>query len=142
MNDTLSIQVQQPETLRFEQSFEGMHPVKELLVRKDFFDENIKIDFTGNGIVVLGNVRSVCGVESSDYKALLDIFIDGEKTETVRMPYDYIVRKYDIYHKYMLNTGDHSVEIKWVNQDPDFRIYLRSYVVYSDAPAGSLEPNP
>ena len=140
--DTIAILLQQPEILRFEQSFEGMYPVKELLIRKDFLEESINIDFSGNGIVVLGNVRSVCGVETSDYVALLDIFIDGVKTETVNMPYDYIVRKYDIYHKYMLHTGDHSIEIKWVNQDPDFRIYLRSYVIYSDAPAKHLEPNP
>ncbi|HOW24535.1 MAG TPA: ADP-ribosylglycohydrolase family protein [Bacteroidales bacterium] len=139
-NDTLAILVQHPEPLRLEQSFEGMYPVKELLVRKDYLNERIKIDFTGNGIVVLGNVRSLCGVEASDYVALLDVFIDGARMETVRMPYDYIVRKYDIYHKYMLHTDDHTVEIQWVNQDPGFRIYLRSYVVYSDAPAVTGRP--
>ena len=138
-DDTIAILIQQPRILRFEQSFEGMYPVKELLVRKDFLDESIKIDFKGNGIVVLGNVKSQCGVETSDYTALLDVYVDGVMTETVRMPYDYIVRKYDIYHRYLLNTGDHTLEIKWVNQDPDYRIYFRSYVVYSDAPVKPIE---
>ena len=56
------------------------------------------------------------------------------------MPFDYIVRKYDIYHKYLLNEGNHQIEIKWVNQNPDFRIYLKSYVVYSEKPAGFINP--
>jgi hypothetical protein len=140
-NETVSIKVQQPETVRFEQSFEGMYPVKELLVRKDILDESIKIDFTGTGIVVTGNVKSQCGVATSDYVALLDVYIDGVKTEQVRMPFDFIVRKYDIYYKYMLIKGYHKLEIKWINQDPAYRIYFKSYVVYSDAPNKPFEPD-
>ena len=139
-NDQITIQVQKPETVKFEQSFGGMFPTYELLVRKDFLDETIKIDFTGNGIVVLGNVKSQCGVAKSDFVALLDVYIDGAKVEQDRMPYDYIVRKYDIYHKYMLKNGDHKLEIKWVNQNPDFRITMKSYVVYADAPAKLINP--
>lgn len=138
--DQITIRVQKPELLRFEQSFEGMHPTKELLVRKDFLEESIIIDFNGNGIVILGNVKSQCGAATSDFVALLDVYIDGALTGQVKMPYDYIVRKYDIYHKYMLANGDHTIEIKWVNQDPDYRIYLKSYVVYSDAPNKPLQP--
>jgi hypothetical protein len=137
-HSNISIKVQKPEILRFEQSFEGMYPTKELLVRKDFLDESIKINFNGNGIVVLGNVKSQCGVATSDFVAILNVFIDGELTEQVRMPYDYIVRKYDIFHKYLLKNADHKIEIKWMNPDPDFRITLKSYVVYSDSPGKSF----
>ena len=136
----ITIRVQQPQTLRFEQSFEGMYPVKELLVRVDHLEESIKIDFEGNGIVVLGNVKSRCIDETRDFVALLDVYIDGVKTEQVKMPFDYIVRKYDIFHKYMLPVGNHNLEIKWVNQNPDFRIYFKSYVVYSDKPNAPLFP--
>jgi hypothetical protein len=140
-DDNITIKVQKPETLRYEESFAGMYPTKQLLVRKDFLDESIKLDFTGNGIVVLGNVKSQCGVAKSDFVALLDVYIDGVRTEQVRMPYDYIIRKYDIYHKYMLKNGDHKIEIKWVNQNPDFRITLKSYVVYSDSPNKKFDPD-
>jgi hypothetical protein len=136
-SDDLTIKVQTPEMLRFEESFPGMFPVKELLVRTDHLEESIKIDFSGTGIVVLGNVKSRCIDESRDFVALLDVYIDGEVVEQVKMPFDYITRKYDIFHKYMLPSGEHKLEIKWVNQHPDFRIYFRSYVVYDDKP---LEP--
>ncbi len=140
-NGSVIIKIQKPVTLRLEQSFEGMYPTKELLVRKDYLEESIKLDFTGNGIVVLGNVKSQCGVSKSDYVANLEVYIDGEKTDTVNMPYDYIIRKYDIYHKYLLKNGKHHIEIKWMNQNPDFRITMRSYVVYSDKPEKTLNPN-
>jgi hypothetical protein len=41
----------------------------------------------------------------------------------------------------MLKNGDHKLEIKWVNQNPHFRITEKSYVVYSDAPLKKLDPN-
>ena len=138
--ENIRIKVQRAEAVRFEQSFEGMYPAKELLVRKDILNESINIDFNGNGIVVTGNVKSQCGVPTSDFVALLDVFIDGLKTEQVKMPFEFTVRKYDIYHKYLLKNGPHNLEIRWVNPDPDYRIYFKSYVIYSDAPLIKLNP--
>lgn len=136
----VTIAVQKPVTLPFEQSYQGLYPASELLVRVDHLEQPIVVDFTGNGVVVLGNVKSVCGVSKSDYVALLDVYVDGVKTEQVKMPFDYIVRKYDIYHNYSLKQGDHKVEIKWVNPNPDFRIYHKSHITYSDKPAQSIKP--
>ena len=140
-NDSVTINTQIPSTVGLEQSFEGMYPAEERYLRQHFTNKNINIDFTGNGIVVLGNVNSLCSVPESDYIALLDVYIDGEKVEQVKMPFDYIVRKYDIFHKYLLENGKHHVEIKWTNKDPDFSIYMKSIVIYGDAPAKPLSPD-
>ena len=140
-NDSVTINTQIPSTVRLEQSFEGMYPAEERYLRQHYTDKNINIDFTGNGIVVLGNVNSLCSVPESDYIALLDVYVDGEKVEEVKMPFDYIVRKYDIFHKYLLENGKHHVEIKWTNKDPDFSIYMKSIVIYGDAPAKPLSPD-
>jgi hypothetical protein len=138
--DSVLIKLQEPATVRFEQSFEGMYPKEERYLRQEFTDKNINIDFTGNGIVILGNVKSRCGETKSDFVALLDIYMDGEKIEQVKMPFDYIVRKYDIYHKYMLKEGPHHVEIVWANRNPEFSLYMKSIVIYSDSPAKALKP--
>lgn len=138
--DSIRIKIQKPETVRLEQSFEGLYPVKELLVRKDILDEGINIDFKGTGIVVTGNVKSQCGIPTSNFVALLDVYIDGIKTEQVRMPYDFTIRKYDIYYNYLLKNQAHKFEIKWINPDPDYRIFFKSYVVYSDAPGKKPVP--
>jgi ADP-ribosylglycohydrolase len=134
-DDNVKVKIQKPETVRFEESFVGLYPSEERYLRQHYTDKNINIDFTGNGIVVLGNVNSICSEPTSDYVALLDVYIDGEKVEQVKMPYDYIVRKYDIFHKYLLEQKDHHVEIKWVNKNPDFSIYMKSIVVYADSPS-------
>lgn len=133
----IEILLQSPDTVAFEESFPGMFPVKELLVRTDHLDNDIVIDFEGTGIVVLGNVKSRCLDETRDFVALLDVTIDGRLVERVKMPFDYITRKYDIFHKYLLESGKHRLNIHWVNQDPDYRIYFKSYVVYDDQPAVS-----
>jgi len=138
--DSVTIKVQKPATVRFEQCFEGMYPKEERYLRQEFTDKNIVVDFKGNGVVVLGNVKSRCGETKSDFVALLDIYMDGQKIEQVRMPFDYIVRKYDIYHKYLLEEGDHHLEIVWTNKDPEFSLYMKSIVVYSQSPAKDLSP--
>ncbi len=137
--ENITIKVQKPAKVRYEESFEGMYPVKELLVRKDLLEEDLVIDFKGTGIVVLGNVKNSCIEYDNSFVALLDVYIDGKKIEQVKMPVDYITRKYDIFHKYLLPSGQHNLVIKWVNQDPAFRIYFKSYVVYDDKPLNSLE---
>ena len=139
--DSIMIKIQEPNPVRFEQCFEGMFPKEERYLRQEFTDKNIVVDFEGNGVVVLGNVKSRCGVSKSDYVALLDIMLDGEKIEQVKMPFDYIVRKYDIYHKYLLKEGSHHLEIVWTNKDPEFSMYMKSIVIYSDSPAKELNPN-
>jgi len=138
--DSVKIKLQKPATVRFEQSFEGMFPTEERYLRQEFTDKNIEIDFTGNGIVVLGNVKSNCGVAKSDYVALLDIYVDGKKTEQIRMPYDYIIRKYDIYHKYLLEQGKHHVQIVWANKHPEFSLYMKSIVIYADKAPVKFNP--
>lgn len=138
VNDMFTIPVQAPQKVRFEQSFEGLFPTKELLVRKDHLEEPIRIEFEGKGIVLLGHVKSVCGLSTSDYVAELEVYLDGKLTDKVKMPYDYIIRKYDIYHNYTLQQAPHTIEVKWVNADKDYRIHLKSYVVYGDSPAEPL----
>lgn len=135
---SVEIQLQQPAAVAFEASFPGMFPVKELLVRTDHLENDIVIDFQGTGIVALGNVKSRCIDESRDFVALLDVFIDGIFVEQVKMPFDYITRKYDIFHKYLLPSANHRLTIHWANQHPDFRIYFKSYVVYDEKPQAPL----
>jgi len=61
----------------------------------------------------------------------LYIYLDDMIIEQVRMPFDYIVRKYDIWHKYQLSEGTHTLKIEWKNPNPDFRINFKDVVIYS-----------
>lgn len=132
-NGVVKLLVQQPVQLAFEESFTGLIPLERRIFNKDLYGEPITADFTGNGIVVMGAVKRVTGT-NNDYVANLEVTVDGVKEGTILMPFDYIKRKYDIYHRYFTSVEKHSVKITWTNPDPDFRINMKDVVIYSHAP--------
>lgn len=127
----IRIKVQKPETVQWEESFEGMFPKERRLYNKDIEGGAMEHAFNGNGIVCMGAVKRIAG-EEKDYVALLDVYLDEKKVEQVKMPFDYIVRKYDIWHRYMLTEEAHKLRIEWVNPRPDFRITMKDVVIYSE----------
>jgi hypothetical protein len=135
--ESLTIKVQTPEVLRFEECFEGLFPYERRVINRDILNEPIEAEFDGSGIVFMGAVKRLSG-EKNDYIAFLDIYLDGVKTEQVKMPFDYIKRKYDIWYKYFPERGKHSIKIIWTNPDNDFRINQKDVVIYSDTPAKPL----
>lgn len=137
--DSVQIVVQKPSLLRFEKSFEGMYAIERRIFNKDILDQDIELKFDGTGIVIMGAVKSLCSTDNG-YVALLDVYLDGVKTEQIRMPVDYIKRKYDIYYKYMLAKGEHELKIKWINANPDFRINMKDVIIYSDTEAVKFNP--
>jgi hypothetical protein len=129
--DEVTLKVQQPQTVQWEQSFEGMYPKERRVYNKDIAEGSMEHEFEGTGIVCMGAIKRITG-ESQDYVALLNVYLDEVKTEEVKMPFDYIIRKYDIWHKYMLPKGKHTVRIEWINPDTNFRINMKDVVIYSD----------
>lgn len=136
---TINIKNQLPETVRMEESFAGLYPVERRVFNKDILTENIDLGFDGTGLVVMGAVKRLAGINDK-YVALLEVQMDGIVVETVKMPFDYIKRKYDIYHNYQLQEGSHRLIIRWINPDPEFRINLKDVVVYSASPAPAFKP--
>ena len=68
--------------------------------------------------------------------AQIEAYIDGEKVEEFVMPYDYIKRKYDIFHKYNLpKDGKHVLKIKLLNPHKSYVVEAKEMVVYSSKPA-------
>jgi hypothetical protein len=84
-NGQVTIKVQQPEVLRMEQSFEGMYPVKELLVRKISWMKASKSISPETALWCWGMSEALRPV-GKRFCCLLDVYIDGKKTEQVRMP--------------------------------------------------------
>ena len=132
-NNNLILYIQNPVSVPFEQSFEGMFPRERRNFNKEIESGSFELSFEGNGIVCMGAVRNnpCASSPNPDYVALLYIYLDDMIIEQVRMPFDYIVRKYDIWHKYQLSEGTHTLKIEWKNPDPDFRINFKDVVIYS-----------
>ena len=124
----ISFNVQVPQQVAWEQSFEGIRPVGKVVLKKRFTD-SVELKFTGNSIVVEGSVVKT-GHSSDDYKARIQAWLDGSLVEEFVMPYDYITRKYEIFSKYCFDSGNHSLVLKLLNPHPDFAINAQEMVIY------------
>lgn len=129
--DTCRIVLQRPETVPFEESFSTIEPVERRVLKLDITDE-ATLQFNGNSVVVMGQVRKLGIDDDNSYVARLEAYIDGEKVEDIEMPYDYIKRKYDIFYTYELPVdGPHTLQLKWKNPDRKYVIEAKEMVVYS-----------
>lgn len=136
--DQITIAVQQPEAVRYEQGFEGMYPV----MRANTHNPDIKeltFEFEGTGFVLRGEAaRRSHNVPDSEVKATL--FIDGEKVETAVFPTSFRHRRHDLFWKYQLPKGKHQVRIVVDEAGKDYLLRSWDCVVYSDAPVATTHP--
>ncbi len=127
-HDCIYIEIETPEAVRWEQSFEGIQPV-EKRVLKTAFTSSVDLPFKGNSIVVEGSVRKT-GHADDSYVASITALLDGSEVETFDMPIDYIKRKYEIFSSYCFESGEHTLTLRLNNPHPDYEIYASEMVVY------------
>jgi hypothetical protein len=132
--NSVSVPLQAPKEVRWEQSFVGHFPSERRVMNKEFHGEPIQLNFDGNGLVLMGSIKQL-QPDNSNYIAQLEAWIDGQKVEVFKMPFDYIKRKYDIFHRYELENGKHTLEIKWLNPNDKYAIMTKDLVIYSNKPA-------
>lgn len=139
VDDTnVTIKVQKPETVRFEQSFEGMYPIeKKRLYKSDF--ETLEFEFEGTGFVLRGDaIKRKDDVPDGVLSATM--YIDGEKIETAEFPTAYRYRRLDLFWRYQLPKGRHTVKIELDESSDKYLLRSWDYVVYSDAPTSMTHP--
>ena len=120
-----------------EQSFEGHWPAERINKNKEI-RELEPIDFYGKGIVVcysFTNVRGGVNTLAEDYIAEVEVSLDGEIVETVKLPVAENARKQELFYKYKLEEKDHRLSFKWLNATEDGKIYVTSYIPYVSEPS-------
>ena len=122
------IDVEEPQTVRYEQSFEGIKPVEKRVLKKAF-TSSVDLPFRGNSIVVEGSVRKT-GHADDRYVASVTALLDGKELETFTMPIDYITRKYEIFSAYCFPSGEHVLTLRLNNPHPDYELWAQEMVVY------------
>ena len=129
-NGVFTFTANEPHAVRYEQSFEGLVPVDKVVLKKQFNDE-LTLKFKGNSIVVEGSVQKV-GHSKDEYVASVSAYIDGQKVEDFLMPFDYITRKYEIFSKYCLESGEHTLKLVVNNPHRDFVLNATNMVIYDN----------
>lgn len=129
VGDKITVKCQTPRPVQLEQSFEGIWPVAKIKVGRTA-DNVGSLSFSGNGVVVGGTVS--CPDKS--YVAEVEIYLDGKLSETAQLPASYRTRRLDLFWKYMLDEGNHTISFKWLNPKDDARVNVSELLIYSGKP--------
>jgi hypothetical protein len=129
-NVTLAIQTPSPE--RLEQSFDKLNPVERRALQK-VVDKEITFTVDGDGFAITGEAKP-SGKSSWDYNGpeeiTADLYIDGQKSETAKLPVRFHARRHELFWKYQLPNGKHTVQIKVTNAPKGFELRVYDAVVY------------
>lgn len=125
----VTIKCQAPVAVRFEKSFVGLYPVKTMKIRKQV-NEVGEFIFEGTGAVFKGDIKS----DDKQYVGEVEMHIDGKLIETAKLPVEFRARRQELFWKYNLPKGKHTVTFKWLNPKPGVTINFGDVLIYSDAP--------
>lgn len=130
------IKTQQPAPVRYEKSFDGVYPVEIVSLGGGYGQEGKAIneigDFTfeGTGVIFSGSVKA----KDENYVALVEAYIDGQLIETAKLPASYRARRHELFWKYELPKGKHTVTFKWLNPKDGASIICNKVNIFSDVP--------
>ncbi|PWS26487.1 hypothetical protein DHW03_17055 [Pedobacter yonginense] len=132
-NNSIKIPKKQIKTVRWEQSFEGIKPFEKRGIGHKLEDE-YTFDFTGNAFVINGEHLLKAGNHTDSEKladiAIIELYIDGKFTETIKLPVNYIVRKHEIAWKYQLENKQHQIKLKLLNPSQTSYVQLNDVIFY------------
>lgn len=129
--NNILIKKQQQKVVHWEQSFSGLYPIERQWVGKHLDDE-FTFDFVGNGFVVNGEYKPKNANTNHSVKvAAVDLFIDGEKQETIQLPIDFTTRRHEIAWNYQLSNKKHNIKLKIVYPDSSTTCFLSDIIFYS-----------
>jgi hypothetical protein len=120
------IKTQTPTAVAFETCFEGLKPLHKISVWKEN-TTSFDFDFTGKGIVLKGEAAAKKKIDNTVLK--VKVMVDGKST-TVSMPADYRIRSNDIFWKYDLPQGKHTIHVQLLNPSQDCQLIISEYIIY------------
>src|SRR5574344_43207 len=130
LGNDITIKVQTPKAVRFEQSFVGHFPTENMSIRQYVDKANIK--FEGNGIVVRYSFNKPKNYQDNGYVAQVEVYLDGQLSTTMKLPLGGNGTTSELYYKYNLPVAPHTVSFKWLNKVDDVDIVVNSAIIYSD----------
>jgi hypothetical protein len=127
--DKITIAVQKAQPVKMEKSFDGMYPVDKKFVYKTLEDE-YSFDFDGTGFAIRGVATNL--VQGTNYIFGVELYLDGKKIEQAQLPTRFEERRYELFWKYQLTRGKHTVKLKLLNPDKNNNCTIQEILIYSD----------
>ena len=137
-DNSVSIVYQTPKTVAFEESFPGLIPVQRKWMGWSGYTlkDTLVFPFEGNGIAICSGMSNEWD-SKTDYVFDVEVDIDGIK-EIAKMPFNFRIRKNELFAKYDLPIGKHVLKLRFLNPDKMSTITIRDIIVYSDKPAKNV----
>jgi hypothetical protein len=134
--DKLMIQYQEPQTVPLEIAFEGLFPIERKRLKGPLSQNNSEISFEmeGCGFVVTGQAAK--DNQMSDITLELDVFVDGQFLETVKIPTHWRIRRLDLAWHYDLPEGSHKITLRAKKIPDGYRIETDDVLLYSTVEPG------
>jgi len=123
---SVTLPVQVPKSVAFEESFPGMAPTDKIGFWKDDVRQE-SFDFTGTGLIIRGEATREAGADQGT-TILAEVWIDGKNTGGFRLPVDFTTRKHEIYWNYGLGKGKHTAVIKRTDNDAHAKLKVSEYI--------------
>jgi hypothetical protein len=138
-NDNITIKLQEPKPVAFEQSFVGVYPIAKIPVHWNDAKDEISFDFEGTGFVMRG--ETAAWESNADFIFNTALIVDGNKIESPQLPANYTTRRYEVCWKYDLTKGKHHVVLKILNPSKEFQFNSSEAIIYSDKPVNGIMAN-
>ena len=124
--NTIDIAYNPPVPVQFEESFSELK-----LKGKDSFHKSLKdipsLEFSGVGMVLKGMLQ---GDIDQEYVAEVDVIMNNNIIETVKLPIKWNNRKHEIFFNYELPKDNYQVSFNWRNPIPGADIWVTEAVYY------------
>jgi len=128
--DKITIILQQPKAVQFEKSFAGLYVKEKKNVNWSAAKDEFNFDYEGSGFVVRGESGHWGNHDVTIINA--ELYIDGKKIETIKLPVNFTTRRHELCWKYDLPQGKHSIRFKILNPSTDYPISNTEAVIYSN----------
>ncbi len=125
------IVLQQPQPVKLEQGFPDMYPADKIALYRPLTDTTFI--FEGTGFIIGGEAQKKNST-AADYVLEATMSIDGGQAETVKLPTDFITRRHELFWKYGLPYGKHTISIKVLNPKSDYVLWGSNYFTYTNQP--------
>ena len=125
------IPVQEPQAVRFEQSFPGHMPYEDVGIKK-YLSKVGDFKFNGKGVVFKFRFVTPKNYKEHGYEAQVECWLDGKLDRTVSLPTGQYIDTKELFARYNLPLEEHTVSFKWINKEDNTDILVHGALVYSD----------
>ena len=130
-------------TAPMEQSFPNYKLGEKIKINKSIGFEDkqeLSLEFEGIGVVLKGKVRNknfdnkyalITDEETiNNYNLEIEYSIDNKISKTMQTPIYFIERAHELFFKYDLDPGEHTLKMKIKNPNKDVRLDITNLITY------------